>query len=141
MSNTERTLSIIKPDATERNISGKILDLIEQSGLRIIAQRRLWMTKKQAENFYIIHKERPFFEELVNYMSSGPVVVQVLEGADAVAHYRTIMGATNPDDADAGTIRKLYGVSIAHNTVHGSDSLDNACKEVSFFFSDTDITG
>ena len=141
MSNIERTLSIIKPDATERNINGKILDIIEQGGLRIVAQRRLWLTPKMAESFYIIHAERPFFRDLVDYMSSGPILVQALEGEDAVGRYRTIMGATNPNDAEEGTIRKLYGLDIQNNTVHGSDSLENAKKEVSFFFSDIDITG
>lgn len=136
-----KTLSIIKPDATRRNITGKVNSLIEAAGLRIIAQKRIWLTKDQAEQFYAIHKERPFFNDLVTFMISGPVVVQVLEGTDAVNTYRKIMGATNPANADAGTIRKELAVNIEENTVHGSDSEENAAQEIGFFFSRTEIVG
>lgn len=136
-----RTLSIIKPDATRRNITGKVNSFIEEAGLRIIAQKRIWLAKEQAEQFYAVHKERPFFNDLVNFMISGPVVVQVLEGNDAVNTYRKIMGATNPANADAGTIRKELAVNIEENTVHGSDSEENAAQEIAFFFARTEIVG
>jgi nucleoside-diphosphate kinase len=137
----ERTLSIIKPDATRRNITGKINAKLEESGLRIIAQKRLWLTRAQAEAFYAIHAERSFFNDLCAMMTSGPVVAQVLEGENAVAHYRDVMGATNPANAAPGTIRKEFAESIEANTVHGSDSLENAKIEISFFFSAIDIVG
>lgn len=137
----QRTLSIIKPDATARNITGKILDFLECAGLKIIAQRRLRLTKEQAQAFYAVHKERPFFDGLCSYMSSGPVVVQVLEGPNAVSKNREIMGATNPEDALEGTIRKDFGESIEANSVHGSDSEENAQKEIQFFFSEMEIVG
>jgi nucleoside-diphosphate kinase len=136
-----RTFSIIKPDATRRNITGKVNAIIEANGLRIVAQKRVWLSKGQAEEFYGVHKERPFFNDLVSFMISGPVVVQVLEGADAVNNYRKIMGATNPENADAGTIRKELAVNIEENTVHGSDSEENAAKEIAFFFSEIEIVG
>jgi nucleoside-diphosphate kinase len=137
----ERTLSIIKPDATRRNLTGKINAKFEESGLRIVAQKRMWLTEDQAGKFYEVHKERPFYGELVSFMISGPVVVQVLEGEDAVAANRNVMGATNPANADAGTIRKEFAESIEANSVHGSDSLENAKKEIAFFFSETEIVG
>lgn len=137
----ERTLSIIKPDATARNITGKIIDKFEQSGLRVVAQKRIRLSRLQAGTFYAVHKERPFFGELVEYMVSGPVVVQVLEGENAVAKNREIMGATNPANADAGTIRKEFGESIERNCVHGSDSADNARIEIDFFFSGMEVVG
>lgn len=137
----ERTLSIIKPDATRRNLTGKINAKLEEAGLHIVAQKRLHLTTEQAEKFYDVHKERPFYRDLVNFMISGPVVVQVLEGKDAVAMNRKVMGATNPANADPGTIRKEYAESIEANSVHGSDSLDNAKREISFFFSETEIVG
>ncbi len=136
-----RTFSIIKPDATRRNITGKVNTMIEAAGLRIIAQKRLHLTKAQAEGFYAVHSERGFFGELVAFMISGPVVVQVLEGEDAVPAYRAIMGATNPANADAGTIRKELAESIEANTVHGSDSDENAAIEISYFFAQTEIAG
>lgn len=138
---TERTLSIIKPDATRRNLTGKINAMLEDAGLRIIAQKRLWLTKEQAETFYAVHKERSFFNELVAFMTSGPVVVQVLEGEDAVPKNREVMGATNPANADEGTIRKLYGESVEANSVHGSDSPENAAVEIAYFFAGTEIVG
>jgi nucleoside-diphosphate kinase len=138
---TERTLSIIKPDATRRNLTGKINTVFEDAGLRIIAQKRIRMSREQAEGFYAVHRERPFFGELVDFMVSGPVVVQVLEGDNAVARNRELMGATNPANADAGTIRKLYAESIEANSVHGSDSAENAATEVAYFFSDDEIVG
>ena len=137
----ERTLSIIKPDATRRNLTGKINAKFEENGLRIIAQKRLQLTEDQAGKFYDVHRERPFFKDLVSFMISGPVVVQVLEGTDAVAVNRKVMGATNPANADAGTIRKEFAESIEANSVHGSDSLDNAKKEINFFFAETEIVG
>ncbi|HVT56207.1 MAG TPA: nucleoside-diphosphate kinase [Xanthobacteraceae bacterium] len=137
----ERTFSIIKPDATRRNITGAINDRIEKSGLRIIAQRRIKMTKEQAEGFYAVHKERPFFKGLVEFMTSGPVVVQVLEGENAVAKYREVMGATDPAKAAPGTIRKDFAESIEANSAHGSDSPENAKQEIAFFFKDSEITG
>jgi nucleoside-diphosphate kinase len=138
---TERTFSIIKPDATRRNLTGKVNAVIEDAGLRIVAQRRIRMSKAQAEKFYEIHKERPFYGELVEFMTSAPVVVQVLEGPDAVAKYREVMGATNPAQAAEGTIRKLYAESVGENSVHGSDSLENAKIEIAQFFTDGDIVG
>lgn len=138
---TERTFSIIKPDATRRNLTGKVNAVIEDAGLRIVAQRRIKMSKAQAEKFYEVHKERPFFGELVEFMTSAPVVVQVLEGDNAVAKYREVMGATNPAQAADGTIRKLYAESVGENSVHGSDSLDNAKLEIAQFFTEADIVG
>ena len=137
----ERTLSIIKPDATRRNLTGKINAVIEEAGLRIVAQKRVALTRAQAEGFYAVHKERSFFGELVDFMVSGPVVVQVLEGEDAVVKYREVMGATNPANAEEGTIRKQFAESIEANSVHGSDSLENAAIEISYFFAQTDIVG
>ena len=137
----QRTFSIIKPDATERNLTGAVNAVIEKAGLRIIGQRRIQMTRAQAERFYDVHKERPFFGELVDFMTSGPVVVQVLEGENAVKAYRNVMGATNPADAEEGTIRKLYAKSIGENSVHGSDSEENAAIEIRQFFSEADIAG
>ncbi len=137
----ERTFSIIKPDATRRNLTGKINAKIEESGLRIVAQKRLHLTRPQAEGFYAVHKERAFFGDLCDFMTSGPVVVQVLEGDNAVVKYREIMGATNPENADEGTIRKEFAESIEANSVHGSDSPENAKIEVSYFFSDIEIVG
>jgi nucleoside-diphosphate kinase len=136
-----RTFSIIKPDATRRNLTGAVNTMIEAAGLRIVAQKRLHLTKAQAEGFYAVHSERGFFGELVAFMISGPVVVQVLEGEDAVPAYRAIMGATNPANADAGTIRKELAESIEANTVHGSDSDENAAIEISYFFAQTEIVG
>lgn len=137
----ERTFSIIKPDATKRNLTGAINAVIEKSGLRIIAQKRIQLSEGQAEGFYAVHKERPFFRDLVSFMITGPVVVQVLEGENAVAAYRDIMGATNPANAAEGTIRKLFAESIEANSVHGSDSLENAAREIEFFFRDDEIVG
>lgn len=137
----ERTLSIIKPDATRRNLTGKINSRFEDAGLRIVAQKRLRLAKEQAERFYEVHRERPFFGELVSFMISGPVVVQVLEGENAVSRNREIMGATNPANAAPGTIRKDFAESIEANSVHGSDSLDNANREIAFFFSECEIVG
>ncbi len=137
----ERTFSILKPDATANNITGAVNAMIEKAGLRIVAQKRIHMSKAQAERFYDIHKARPFFGELVGFMTSGPVVVQVLEGENAVAKYRDVMGATNPASAAEGTIRKTFSKSIDANTVHGSDSLDNAKIEIAQFFSESEITG
>ncbi len=135
----QRTLSIIKPDATERNLTGSINARFEQAGLRIIAQKRLHLTRAQAEKFYEVHKDKAFYDSLCEYMSSGPVVVQVLCGEDAVAQNRKIMGATNPANAEIGTIRRDFGQSIEHNAVHGSDSPENAQIEISFFFSQLEI--
>jgi len=137
----ERTLSIIKPDATRRNLTGEIIARLEKSGLRVVAQRRMRLSKPQAEAFYSVHKERPFFKSLVDFMTSGPVVVQVLEGEGAVARNREVMGATDPARAAPGTIRKDIAESIEANSVHGSDSLENAATEISFFFSGLDIVG
>jgi nucleoside-diphosphate kinase len=137
----ERTLSIIKPDATKRNLTGAVNAVIETAGLRIVAQKRLWLSEGQAEGFYSVHRERPFFRDLVDFMISGPVVVQVLEADDAVAKYRDTMGATNPANAAEGTIRKKFAESIEANTVHGSDSLENAAREIEFFFTDQEIVG
>jgi nucleoside-diphosphate kinase len=138
---TERTLSIIKPDATRRNLTGKIIDRFETAGLRVVGQKRVWLSQKQAEAFYAVHKARPFFNDLVKFMISGPVVVQVLEGENAVAKNREVMGATDPSKAAAGTIRKDFAESIEANSVHGSDSAENAANEIRFFFSDTEIVG
>jgi nucleoside-diphosphate kinase len=138
---TERTFSIIKPDATRRNLTGAITKMLEEAGLRIVASRRIRMTRDQAEGFYAVHKERPFFGDLVSFMTSGPVVVQVLEGENAVARNREVMGATNPAQADEGTIRKTYAESIEANSVHGSDSPENAKIEIDFFFRPDEIVG
>ncbi len=137
----ERTFSIIKPDATARNLTGAINAVIEKAGLRIVAQKRILMNRREAETFYAVHRERPFFGELVDFMISAPVVVQVLEGENAVLRYREIMGATNPESAAEGTIRKLYAKSIGENSVHGSDSQDNAKIEIAQFFSGNEIVG
>ena len=137
----ERTFSIIKPDATERNLTGRVNSVIENAGLRIVAQRRIRMSRGQAEKFYEIHKERPFFGELVDFMTSGPVVVQVLEADNAVARYREVMGATNPAQAAPGTIRALFAKSVGENSVHGSDSAENAALEIDQFFEEQDIVG
>ena len=137
----ERTFSILKPDATERNLTGAINALIEKAGLRIVGQKRVRITKEQAQRFYGVHKERPFFGELVEFMTSGPVVVQVLEGENAIAKYRDVMGATDPAKAAEGTIRKAHARSIGENSVHGSDSPDNAKIEIAQFFSENEIVG
>lgn len=137
----ERTLSIIKPDATRRNLTGKIIARFEEKGLRVVAQKRLWLTRKQAEGFYAVHSERAFFGELCDFMTSGPVVVQVLEGEDAVKANREIMGATNPANAAEGTIRKDFAESIEANSVHGSDSAENAAIEIAYFFAQTEVVG
>jgi nucleoside-diphosphate kinase len=138
---TERTFSIIKPDATARNLTGAINAMIEQAGLRIIAQKRVRISREEAETFYAVHRERPFFRELVEFMISGPVVVQVLEGESAIAKYRDLMGATDPAKAAAGTIRKLHARSIGENSVHGSDAPETALKEIEQFFSGNEIVG
>lgn len=138
---TERTFSIIKPDATRRNITGQVIAKLEGAGLRIIAQKRIHMTREQAEGFYVVHKERPFFNDLVAFMTSGPVVVQVLEGENAVAKNREVMGATNPADAAEGTIRKEFAESIEANSVHGSDAPETAAQEIAFFFDESEIVG
>jgi len=137
----ERTLSIIKPDATRRNLTGRINTIFEENGLRIVAQKRLWMSRAQAEEFYAVHAERPFYASLVDFMCSGPVVVQVLEGENAVAKNRELMGATDPAKAAPGTIRALFAESIEANSVHGSDSAENAEREIAFFFARTEIVG
>jgi nucleoside-diphosphate kinase len=137
----ERTFSIIKPDATKRNLTGAVNAMIEQAGLRIVAQKRVHITKEQAEAFYAVHKERPFFRELVDFMISGPVVVQVLQGDNAIARYRDIMGATDPAKAAPGTIRKAHANSIGENSVHGSDAPETAAKEIAQFFSENEIVG
>lgn len=137
----ERTLSIIKPDATRRNLTGKINAMLEDAGLRIVAQKRIRLSEKQAKAFYEVHKERPFYNDLVAFMTSGPVVVQVLEGENAVERNREVMGATNPKDAKPGTIRKTYAENIEANSVHGSDSAENAAREVAFFFTEDEIVG
>ncbi len=136
-----RTFSIIKPDATRRNLTGAVTKMLEDGGLRVVASKRIRMTREQAEGFYAVHKERPFFGDLVEFMTSGPVVVQVLEGEDAVARNREIMGATNPADADEGTIRKTHAESIEANSAHGSDSEENARTEIAFFFTEDEIVG
>ncbi len=138
---TQRTLSILKPDATERNLTGAINAMFEKAGFRIVAQKRLQLSQAQAEAFYAVHKERPFYGELVSYMISGPVVVQVLEKENAVLANRDLMGATNPANATEGTIRKTFAESIERNSVHGSDSAENAANEIRFFFSDCEIVG
>ena len=137
----ERTFSIIKPDATARNLTGAVNALIEKAGLRIVAQKRIRMTRQQAETFYAVHKARPFFGELVDFMTSGPVVVQVLEGENAILKYRDVMGATDPSKAAEGTIRKLFARSVGENSVHGSDSPENARLEIGQFFTDDQIVG
>ena len=137
----ERTFSIIKPDATKRNLTGKIIDRFESNGLRIVASKRIRMTREQAGEFYAVHKERPFYNDLVDFMISGPVVVQVLEGENAIAKNREIMGATNPAEADEGTIRKDFAESIDANSVHGSDAPETAAEEIKFFFSDDELVG
>jgi nucleoside-diphosphate kinase len=137
----ERTFSIIKPDATKRNITGKIIDKLERAGLRIVAQKRIRMTRRQAEDFYAVHAERPFYGELVEFMSSGPVVLQVLEGEDAIARNREVMGATNPKDAAPGTIRAEFAESVGNNSVHGSDGPETAAQEIAFFFNEDEIVG
>ena len=136
-----RTFSIIKPDATRRNLTGAVTKMLEEAGLRVVASKRIHMSRQQAEGFYAVHRERPFFGELVEFMISGPVVVQVLEGEDAMQRNRDIMGATNPANADAGTIRKELAESIEANTVHGSDSDENAAIEIAYFFAQTEIVG
>lgn len=138
---TERTFSIIKPDATRRNLTGAVTKMLEDAGLRVVASRRIRMTRDQAEGFYAVHKERPFFNDLVSFMISGPVVVQVLEGENAVAKNREVMGATNPAQAAEGTIRKIYAESIEANSVHGSDSPENAVVEIAYFFKPEEIVG
>lgn len=137
----ERTFSILKPDATERNLTGAINAVIEKAGLRIVAQKRMRISREQAEKFYSVHRERPFFRELVDFMISGPVVVQVLEGDNAIAKYREVMGATDPAKAATGTIRKLYARSIGENSVHGSDAPDTAVREIAQFFSENELVG
>lgn len=137
----ERTLSIIKPDATKRNITGKIISKLEEAGLRIVAQKRVRWTKEQAEKFYAVHKKRPFFNDLVSFMTSGPIVLQVLEGEDAVERNREVMGATNPAEAAPGTIRAEFGENIERNSVHGSDTVENATKEIAMCFSEEEIVG
>ena len=137
----DKTFSIIKPDATKRNITGSINKVIEESGLRIIAQKRIRLTNDQAKNFYSIHKERPFFNDLIEYMTSEPVVVQILSGENCIEKYRNIMGATNPENAEEGTIRKLFALNVQENSVHGSDSEDNAKNEIDFFFKAEEIVG
>ena len=139
--NIERTFSMIKPDATSRNLSGAINATIEAAGFHIIAQKRIKITLEQAQKFYDIHKEKPFYNDLCIFISSGPVVVQVLEKKNAIADYRKLMGATNPEQAEEGTIRKKYAISIDQNSVHGSDGIETAKREISFFFSDTEIVG
>jgi len=136
-----RTFSIIKPDATRRNLTGAVTKMLEDGGLRVVASKRIQMTRNQAEGFYAVHKERPFFGDLVGFMISGPVVVQVLEGENAMQRNRDIMGATNPENAEPGTIRKEIAESIEANSVHGSDSADNAATEIAFFFSEDEIVG
>ncbi|WP_019223882.1 nucleoside-diphosphate kinase [Bartonella rattaustraliani] len=137
----ERTFSMIKPDATRRNLTGEITKMLEDVGLRIVASKRVWMSQREAERFYEVHRERPFFGELVEFMSSGPTVVQVLEGENAIAKNREVMGATNPADAQAGTIRKVHALSIGENSVHGSDSAETAKEEIAFWFSEAEIVG
>ena len=136
-----RTFSIIKPDATRRNLTGAVTKMLEDAGLRVVASKRIHMTRDQAEGFYAVHKERPFYNDLCDFMTSGPVVVQVLEGEDAVSRNREVMGATNPEQADEGTIRKTYAESIEANSVHGSDSDENAAIEIAFFFKSEEIVG
>ncbi|MEM0898626.1 MAG: nucleoside-diphosphate kinase [Pseudomonadota bacterium] len=137
----ERTFSMIKPDATARNLTGAIAKIFEENGLRIIASKRVWMSRRQAEGFYAVHKERPFFDELCEFMSSGPTIVQVLEGEGAILKNREIMGATNPAEAADGTIRKLYANSIGENSVHGSDAPETAAEEIAYWFAETEVVG
>ena len=137
----DRTLSIIKPDATKRNLTGSINSVIEKCGLRIIAQKRIKMNEEQAQKFYEVHNDKPFFKNLVEYMTSEPVVVQVLQADNAVKKYREVMGATNPENAEDGTIRKLFALNVQENSVHGSDSDENALKEIGFFFNENEIVG
>jgi nucleoside-diphosphate kinase len=137
----ERTFSMIKPDATRRNLTGAITTMLEEAGLKVIASKRVWMSRRQAEGFYAVHRERPFFGELVEMMSAGPTIVQVLEGENAIAKNREVMGATNPASADDGTIRKLFALSIGENSVHGSDAPETAAQEIRYWFSDTEIVG
>ncbi len=137
----ERTFSMIKPDATKRNLTGQIVARFEAAGLRVVASKRLWLSKRQAEAFYAVHKERPFFGELTDFMSSGPIVAQVLEGENAVLKNREVMGATNPANAAEGTIRKDFALSIGENSVHGSDAQETAAEEMAFFFSGLEIVG
>lgn len=137
----ERTFSMIKPDATRRNLTGAITTIFEENGLRVVASKRVWMSRRQAEGFYAVHRERPFFDELCDFMSSAPTVVQVLEGENAIARNREIMGATNPADAAEGTIRKLYANSIGENSVHGSDAPETAAGEIAYWFAETEIVG
>ena len=137
----ERTFSIIKPDATRRNLTGKINARFEEKGLRIVAQKRLWMSRQQAEEFYAVHKARPFFNDLCTFMTSGPVVVQVLEGDNAIKRYRDVMGATNPEKADAGTIRKDFALNMGENSVHGSDAPETAAIEIAQWFAGNEIVG
>ena len=137
----QRTFSIIKPDATKRNITGSINKIIEENNLRIIAQKRIHLSTEQAEKFYDVHKEKPFFKDLIEYMTSEPVIVQVIEGDNAIVKYREVMGATNPENADEGTIRKIHALNVQENSVHGSDSKENAIKEIDFFFDLKEIVG
>ena len=137
----DRTFSIIKPDATKRNLTGAINKIIEDNDIRIIAQKRIKLSKEQAEGFYDVHKDKPFFSDLIEYMTSGPVVIQVLTSDNAVKKYRDVMGSTNPENANEGTIRKKYGLNIQENSVHGSDSEENAKKEIEYFFSNNEIVG
>ncbi|MEL6201490.1 MAG: nucleoside-diphosphate kinase [Pseudomonadota bacterium] len=138
---TERTFSMIKPDATARNLTGAIVKIFEENGLRVIASKRVWMSRREAEGFYAVHKERPFFDELCEFMSSGPTIVQVLEGENAILKNRELMGATNPAEAADGTIRKLYANSIGENSVHGSDAPETAAEEIAYWFAETEIVG
>jgi nucleoside-diphosphate kinase len=137
----ERTFSMIKPDATRRNLTGRITAMLEEAGLRVVASRRVWMSRREAEGFYAVHRGRPFFEELVEFMSSGPTVVQVLEGENAISRNREVMGATNPANADEGTIRKVHALSIGENSVHGSDAPETAREEIAYWFSQTEVVG
>ena len=137
----ERTFSMIKPDATRRNLTGAITKVLEDAGLRVVASKRVWMSRREAEGFYAVHRERPFFGELVDSMSSGPTIVQVLEGENAIAKNREIMGATNPANAAPGTIRKEFALSVGENSVHGSDAPETAREEIKFFFTDDEIVG
>ena len=138
---TQRTFSIIKPDATKRNLTGAIVQKFEEAGLRVVASKRIRLTKAEAGRFYAVHKDRPFYDELTTFMASEPIVVQVLEGEDAIALNRKVMGATNPEEADAGTIRKEHALSIGENSVHGSDAEETAREEIAFFFSELEIVG
>ncbi len=138
---TERTFSMIKPDATKRNLTGAITKMLEEAGLRVVASKRVWMSRRQAEEFYAVHKERPFFGELTEFMSSGPAIVQVLEGDNAIARNREVMGATNPANAAEGTIRKMHALSIGENSVHGSDAPETAAQEIAYWFGGNEIVG